>query len=107
MSKLKSVNQAENTEKENDIIELGEKLQDTFSAQETWSKEENILKEKINSLLRDIEEEKIKHENLQDEKNRIEMEKFDIIKSIENDSTQTKMEADLAEASRVRTELEV
>ena len=35
------------------------------------------------------------------------MEKFDIIKSIENDSTQTKMEADLAEASRVRTELEV
>lgn len=57
--------QAENTEKEKDIIEMGEKLQDTFSAQETWSKEENILKEKINSLLRDIEEEKIKYENLQ------------------------------------------
>jgi len=57
--------QAENTEKEKDIIEMGEKLQDTFFAQETWSKEENILKEKINSLLRDIEEEKIKYENLQ------------------------------------------
>ena len=35
------------------------------------------------------------------------MEKFDIIKSIENDSTQAKMEADLVEASRIRTELEV
>lgn len=35
------------------------------------------------------------------------MEKLDIIKSIENDSTRAKMEADLAEASRIRTELEV
>ena len=61
-SKLESVNQAENTEKENDIIEMGEKLQDTFFAQETWSKEENILKEKISSLLRDIEEKKINSE---------------------------------------------
>ena len=62
MSKLKSVNQAENTEKENDIIEMGEKLQDTLFAQETWIKEENIIKEKVNSLLRDIEEEKINSE---------------------------------------------
>jgi len=35
------------------------------------------------------------------------LEKLDIIKSIENDSTRAKMEADLAEASRIRTELEV
>ena len=35
------------------------------------------------------------------------MEKLDIIKSFENDSTRAKMEADLAEASRIRTELEV